>query len=92
LLRFYDYPEPLWRYLESTNLIEQFFRELRRSTKVRDHKFPGPESVYKLVYLKSERRERRWNRKLPGCAEAAEDIEVLFEARCPVTQSLTQEG
>ena len=71
LLRFYDYPEPLWRYLKSTNLIEQFFRELRRSTKVQDHKFPKPESVYKLVYLESERREGRWNRKLPGFAEAA---------------------
>jgi len=92
LLRFYDYPEPLWRYLKSTNLIEQFFRELRRSTKVRDHKFPRPESVYKLVYLESERREGRWNRRLPGFAEAAEDIEALFKARYPVTQGLTQEG
>ena len=92
LLRFYEYPEPLWRYPKSTNLIEQFFRELRRSTKVRDHKFPGPESVYKLVDLESERREGRWNRKLPGFAEVAEDIEALFEARYPVTQSLTQKG
>jgi len=59
---------------------------------VRDHKFPGIESVYKLVYLESERREGGWNRRLPGFAEAAEDIEALFEARYPVTQSLTQEG
>ena len=57
---------------------------------MRDHKFPKPESVYKLVYLESERREGRWNRKLPGFAEAAEDIEALFEARYPATQSLTQ--
>ena len=92
LLRFYDYPEPLWRYLKSTNPTEQFFRELRRSTKVRDHKFPRPESVYKLVYLESERREGRWNRRLPGFAEAAEGIEALFEAEYPVTQSLTQKG
>jgi len=57
LLRFYDYPEPLWRYTKSTNFIEQFFRDLRRNTKVRDHKFPKPESVYKLVCLESEQRE-----------------------------------
>ncbi len=92
LLRFYDYPEPLWRYLKSTNLIEQFFRELRRSTKVRDHKFPKPEAVYKLVYLESERREGRWNRKLPDFSEAAEAVEALFEVRYPVTQDLTQKG
>jgi len=50
----------LWRYPRSTNLIEQFFRELRRSTKVRDHKFPEPKAIYKLVYLEAERREGRW--------------------------------
>jgi Transposase and inactivated derivatives len=90
LLRFYDYPEPLWRYLRSTNLIEQFFRELRRSTKVRDHKFPKPESVYKLVYLEAERREGRWDRKLPGFADVQEEINDLFNARYPATQTSTQ--
>ena len=77
MLRFYGDPESLWRCLKSTNLIERFFRELRRSTRVRDHKFPRlePESVYKLVYLESERREGRWNRKLQGFVEGAEDIE-----------------
>jgi putative transposase len=40
-LRFYGYPKVLWPYLRSTNLIlmERFIREIRRGTKVRDHKF-----------------------------------------------------
>ena len=37
LLRFYDYPQVLWPYLRSTNLMERFIREVRRGTKVRDH-------------------------------------------------------
>ena len=89
-LSFYDYPEPLWRYLKSTNLIEQFFRELRRSTKVQVHKFPKPESVYKLAYLEAERREGRWDRKLPGFADIQEEIDALFNVRYLVTQTLTQ--
>jgi len=41
----------LWPYLRSTNLMERFIREIRRGTKVRDHKFPSEEAVYKLLYL-----------------------------------------
>jgi putative transposase len=42
-LRFYGYPKVLWPYLRSTNLMERFIREIRRGTKVRDHKFPSEE-------------------------------------------------
>ena len=38
-----------------TNLLERFQREVRRGTKVRDHQFPKPKSVLKLIYLESER-------------------------------------
>jgi len=57
---------------------------------VRDHKFPKPESVYKLVYLEAERREGRWDRKLPGFADVQEEINDLFNARYPATQTSTQ--
>jgi len=42
---------------------ERFIREVRRGTKVRDHKFPKPEAVYKPLYLESERQEGRWFEK-----------------------------
>ncbi|WP_157205959.1 transposase [Calidithermus timidus] len=76
--------------MRSTTLIEQFFRELRRSTKVRDHKFPKPQAIYKLVYLEAERREERWSRKLAGFDDVQEDIERLFNLRYPKTQTSTQ--
>ncbi len=50
--------------------MERFIREVRRGTKVRDHKFPKEEAVYKLLYLESERQEGRWaERKLKGFSE-----------------------
>ena len=71
LLRFFDYPQVLWPFLRSTNLMERCIREVRRGTKVRDHKFPKGEAVYKLLYLESERQEGRWAerrlRVLPRC-------------------------
>jgi putative transposase len=71
-LRFYGYPKVLWPYLRSTNLMERFIREIWRGTKVRDHKFPSEEAVYKLLYLGtgvspylgSERQEGRWAERL----------------------------
>jgi putative transposase len=59
-LRFYGYPKVLWPYLRSTNLMERFIREIRRGTKVRDHKFPGEEAVYKLLYLGHGRQPVSW--------------------------------
>ena len=73
-LRFYGYPKVLWPYLRSTNLMERFIRELRRGTKVRDHKFPKEEAVYKLLYLESERQEG-WSDRggAIGAARAQDD-------------------
>jgi putative transposase len=90
-LRFYGYPKVLWPYLRSTNLMERFIREIRRGTKVRDHKFPGEEAVYKLLYLESERQEGRWaERRLKGFSEARETLEKMLQERyAPRTQTLT---
>ncbi|KIX84396.1 IS256 family transposase [Thermus filiformis] len=91
-LRFYEYPRELWGYLRSTNLMERFIREVRRGTKVRDHKFPSEAAVYKLLYLESERQETRWGeRRLRGFGEAREVLEKKLEERYgPLTQRLTQ--
>jgi putative transposase len=102
-LRFYGYPKALWPYLRSTNLMERFIREIRRGTKVRDHKFPGEEAVYKLLYLGhtwvtgvspylgSERQEGRWaERRLKGFSEAREALEKMLQERYALrTQTLT---
>ncbi|RTH20019.1 transposase, partial [Thermus scotoductus] len=94
LLRFHDYPQVLWPYLRSTNLMERFIREVRRGTKVRDHKFPKGEAVYKLLYLESERQEGRWaERRLKGVAEVQEVLEgMLRERYAPRTQTLTHKS
>ena len=80
-------PEVLWPYLRSTNLMERFIR----GTKVRDHRFPKEEAVYKLLYLESERQEGRWaERRLKGFAEVKEVLEKMLQERyAPRTQTLT---
>ncbi len=82
--------------------MERFIREVRRGTKVRDHKFPRPESVFKLLYLGqprrgylvAERQEGRWSeRQLKGFAEVREVLEgMLRERYAPRTQTLTHKS
>ena len=93
-LRFYDYPKPLWPYLRSTNPMERLIREIRRGTKVRDHKFPSAGAVYKLLYLECERQEGKWEeRKRRGFAEAKETLEQMLRERYfPCTQTLTHKS
>ena len=93
-LRFYDYPKPLWPYLRSTNPMERLIREIRRGTRVRDHKFPSEGAVYKLLYLECERQEGKWEeRKRRGFAEAKETLEqMLWERYFPCTQTLTHKS
>ncbi len=90
MLRFYDYPKELWPYLRSTNLLERLHREIRRGTKVRDHQFPKPESVLKLIYLESERYEARWERRrLRDFVDAQAGLEEMFNRRYPRTTQLS---
>jgi len=58
---------------------------------VRDHKFPGEEAVYKLLYLESERQEGRWaERRLKGFGDVKEVLEKMLQERyAPRTQTLT---
>ena len=67
---------------------------MRRGTKVRDHKFPRPESVFKLLYLEAERQEGRWSeRRLKVFAEVREVLEkMLLERYAPRTQTLTHKS
>ena len=98
LLRFYDYPNPKQKGLCGpneaafarlcTNLLERFQREIRRDTKVRDHQFPKPESVLKLIYSESERYDpkspfvARWERRrLRGFIDVQLGLEEMFIRR-----------
>ena len=61
---------------------------------MRDHKFPRPEAVFKLLYLAVERQEGRWAvQRLKGFAEVREVLEgMLRELYAPHTQASTHKS
>ncbi len=70
--------------------MERFIQEVKRGTKVRNHKFLGPGAICKLVYLESERqKEKGVKRRLKGFGEAWEILEkVLLKCYAPIHKLL----
>ena len=65
--------------IRSTNLLERLIKEIKRSTKIRDHTFPTADSVLKVIYFVVERHEARLkDRKPKGFGQAEEEVRAMF--------------
>ena len=71
LLNFYDFPQPLWRKLRTTNAIERCFVEVRRRTRPMVV-FTNVDSVDRIIYAIFSRFNQDWqNRTLQLFTQAA---------------------
>jgi putative transposase len=59
LLTFFDFPQPLWRKLRTTNAIERCFVEVRRRTRPMVL-FTNMQSVERILYAISYRFNQQW--------------------------------
>jgi len=59
LLTFFDFPQPLWRKLRTTNAIERCFVEVRRRTRPMVL-FTNVESVERIIYAIFQRFNQQW--------------------------------
>src|SRR5579872_6852566 len=71
LLTFFDFPQPLWRKLRTTNAIERCFVEVRRRTRPMVV-FVNVASVERIIYAIIQRFNQQWqNRTLSLFTQAA---------------------
>ena len=71
LLTFFDFPQPLWRKLRTTNAIERCFVEVRRRTRPMVL-FTNIQSVERIVYAIFHKFNQQWqNRTLSPFTQAA---------------------
>ena len=71
LLTFFDFPQPLWRKLRTTNAIERCFVEVRRRTRPMVV-FVNVASVERIIYAIFQRFNQQWqNRTLALFRQAA---------------------
>lgn len=81
LLTFYKYPQPIRKYIYTTNLIERLNKEIRKRLKTMNS-LPNIEAVEKVVYLScKEYIERFRDRTLAGYLESKDQILDMFEKR-----------
>jgi transposase-like protein len=59
LLTFFDFPQPLWRKLRTTNAIERCFVEVRRRTRPMVL-FTNVESVERIIYAIFQHFNQQW--------------------------------
>jgi transposase-like protein len=71
LLTFFDFPQPLWRKLRTTNAIERCFVEVRRRARPMVL-FVNVASVERIIYAIFQRFNQQWqNRTLALFTQAA---------------------
>lgn len=58
-LRYYDFPEELWKTIRSTNILERAFREIRRRTRSMGV-FPSEGSANRIMYAMTKKLNGNW--------------------------------
>lgn len=60
LSSFFDYPQAIRKIMYTTNSIEGFHRQIRKSTKAKGA-FSSERALYKMLYLASRHVKKRWS-------------------------------
>ncbi|WP_205408920.1 transposase [Listeria goaensis] len=80
LATFFNYPEDLRRIIYTTNIIEGFHRQLRKSTKSKSV-FPSDESLLKMLYLVTIDVTKKWTMKVHNWGQILSQFVIFFEDR-----------
>ncbi len=78
------YPEPISRFIHSTNLMGRANKEIRRRIKIIDS-LPPEESAMKIIYLRVAEINEKWSlRTLRGYHKCMDEIRETFQDRYPL--------
>lgn len=80
LSTFFKYPEKIRRLIYTTNPIESFNRSLRKITKSKGC-FPNQESLFRLLFLITERQEKKWKKSTRNWGEIISHLMIYFKER-----------
>src|SRR5215213_150015 len=83
LATMFEYGTEIRRLIYTTNSIEGYHRQLRKVTKTKGA-FPGDMALLKLIYLASERIEKKWTLPIMNWALTAGQLHIIFGERMPM--------
>lgn len=80
LSTFFKYPEEIRKMIYTTNAMESFNRQLRKTTKSRSI-FPSDDSLLKMLYLARQDAAKKWTQSLRGWSQILAQLSIRFEDR-----------
>lgn len=83
LAAYFKYPQEIRTIIYTTNVIENFNRQLRKVTKNKAV-FPNDEALLKMLYLAAMDITRKWTGKRKDWAQIHAQLEVFFGDRMPL--------
>lgn len=87
LSEYFKYGAEIRRIIYTTNTVEGFNRQLRKSTKTKTV-LPNEKALYKLVYLVSRNIMKKWTSKIPKWALVVQQLAIHFEGRLDIQLNL----
>jgi transposase-like protein len=80
LSTYFKYPEGIRKLIYTTNTIEGYHRQIRKVTKNKGV-FTSDMALLKLIYLATERIQRKWTVPLPNWAITIAQFKIIFAER-----------
>ena len=80
LSTFFKYTAPIRRLIYTTNPIEGYHRQLRKVTKTKGA-FTSENALLKLVYLATQRIQKKWKMPVRNWSVAVQQLAIHFEGR-----------
>ena len=80
LSTYFQYTEPVRKLIYTTNPIEGYHRQIRKVTKTKGA-FPNEMALLKLVYLVTQRIQKKWTSPLQNWGLTVQQLAIKFEGR-----------
>ncbi len=80
LSAYFQYTAPIRKLIYTTNAVEGFHRQVRKVTKTKGA-FTNDMALLKLVYLATQRIEKKWNSPLQNWGLVVQQLAIKFEGR-----------
>ena len=80
LSTYFQYTEPIKKLIYTTNPIEGYHRQIRKVTKTKGA-FTNEMALLKLVYLATQRIQKKWTSPLQNWGLAVQQLAIKFEGR-----------
>ncbi|WP_460546440.1 IS256 family transposase, partial [Echinicola sediminis] len=80
LSAFFAYTPPIRKLIYTTNAVEGFHRQVRKVTKTKGA-FTSDMALLKLVYLATQRIEKKWTTPLQNWSLTVQQLAIKFEGR-----------